>query len=350
MNTGHPIVDAISEIRLEGRLVPHAWRRHPKMRTPANRPYNAAIDLLADVVYFHRLTLHRDEQSGAVTHATKKFEADRYRIDYRRWSEENGYTKRQAQDAAAFLKKQGICKVEIDDHTTPTGHIIYNAVFITPIVQMILKLNDAPSSHPLPKIREGYPEFSGQVYRKTVTHGPKIRDSYTKSTAKNTQRKQQQANDVDAFDSLESSEPQSDTETDHIAQKLQALGVTLKVARQLAASSPAECLRQIELLPHRPQVKNPAPLLIAAIRDAYAAPVGYAETPVVAPLSEAETADRDAKRNAQLKHLENAAIRVLEAQSPSYLAALKKDKPNLNVVEYVLRIHTNELDAELRKP
>jgi hypothetical protein len=198
MTAGHPVVDGIGAIHLEGRLIPHTWRHQAKLRTQANRPHNCAIDLLADIVYWHRPAKGHDEQSERLTSAAKKFEADRYRIDYKQWAAKNGWTDRQVRDAAAFLKKQGICKVEVENYTSPNGYTIYNAVFITPDVDVIFELNhlgDAPrKARTAVSEKPGTPpENLGPVSHKNGRHLPKKRDSLTKGSAKISQSTQQTA-------------------------------------------------------------------------------------------------------------------------------------------------------------
>jgi hypothetical protein len=259
--TGNKIVDAIGQIHFEGRLIPHTWRHHPKLRTPAGKLYNCAIDLLADIVYWHRPTVHRDEASGRVTHSTKKFQADRYRIDYQQWADENGYTKRQAQDAAAFLKKQGICLVELDNYQTPTGHTIYSAVFITPDVDALIELNGGEG---VPKIREGGHGFSGGGSRKTERGGPKIRErTVPKSTTQTSTKVSHTADGVRASDKSSQSE--------QVATQLIGAGLSPKDAARLIADVGADqCQRNLNP-PGIGAAKNRLAYLKSAIRGDYAA-------------------------------------------------------------------------------
>ena len=149
--TGHPIVDQIGEIHFEGRLIPHAWRRHPLLRNDAGKTSGCVLDLLADIVYFHRPSQKFDTASGRLLYHYKKFETDRYRIDYAAWCEANGYSDDQVRRAVAFLRSKGIIMVEVEDYTPPSGRVIVSAVFITPSVGAIIALND-PDFMPPPEL------------------------------------------------------------------------------------------------------------------------------------------------------------------------------------------------------
>ena len=301
--------------------------------------------VLSQIVYWHLPSKKDGAAKMKVEHDGMLWIA-KARAD---WWGECRVNARQMDRVIAILKEKGL--IEIGNwkfNGVPMLHVrIVEEKFLELWESVIASYFPVSASGFYESVKSTSPNRDATSRNGEVDFTQSVKSYSTESTAKNTQRKQQQANDDVAFDSIESSEPQSETETDCIAQKLQALGVTPKVARQLAASSPEECLRQLELLPHRPQVKNPAPLLIAAIRDVYAAPAGYEETPVVAPLSAAETAARNAKRQAQLKHRENAAIRVLESFPTAYRESVAKDKRS--ILDFVTQIHPNELAAELRK-
>jgi hypothetical protein len=341
LKTGHPVVDAIGEIHFEGRLVPHAWRRHALLRTPANRPYNVAIDLLADVVYWHRPTVYRDEQSGRVTHAAKKFEADRYRIDYAQWAEENGYTKRQAQDAAGFLNRQKICVVQVENYTTPAGWTIYNAVFITPIVSAIIALNENPgdltqkTGTPIPKIRDTPHKNTRPVSHKRGTGITANRVSLTKPSAEISTENQHQD---DAFEKITLTE----AETSELISRLEGYRVEPTAASYLVSRYPDRVRHVVEYL-----AANPAQ--VAKLKSGAGARSMIEQPEKWGAVWEQPTEPARASKRATKERpaeLLAAIEKVYQAQPANYREIIDKDK--LGRVKYIEKYHADEIAEALR--
>ncbi|MFH4113411.1 Lrp/AsnC family transcriptional regulator, partial [Acinetobacter baumannii] len=59
--TGHPVVDKIASLNIEGNVIPANWFNTFKLEN--GKPDTNAVILLSEIVYWHRPTIVRDEDS-----------------------------------------------------------------------------------------------------------------------------------------------------------------------------------------------------------------------------------------------------------------------------------------------
>lgn len=125
------VVKQIAQIVFQGDIIPPQWFQCPILKTSKGKTYLLAINLLANFVYWYRPRAVRDEASGALIRYEKKFEADKLRVDYKKLAVRFGVTKRQVQDACAFLRKAELITIELRT-VIFAGTAINNVVFIEP--------------------------------------------------------------------------------------------------------------------------------------------------------------------------------------------------------------------------
>lgn len=130
--TGHPVVDAIGKINFEGHQVPHTWYEH---LTYTNKRgtycHHLAILLLADILYWHRPTLVKDEATGEILGWRKKFKSDKLQRSYKALATQLGATDRQVREAAHFLQNLGLIDLEFRTFETPEGLTLVNVMYIS---------------------------------------------------------------------------------------------------------------------------------------------------------------------------------------------------------------------------
>ncbi|MGQ0979487.1 hypothetical protein ACT4V8_13270 [Acinetobacter baumannii] len=78
--TGHPVVDKIASLNIEGNVIPANWFNTFKLEN--GKPDTNAVILLSEIVYWHRPTIVRDEDSGHIVSVKKKFKADLLQRSY----------------------------------------------------------------------------------------------------------------------------------------------------------------------------------------------------------------------------------------------------------------------------
>jgi hypothetical protein len=69
MKSGCNVVDQVGEMKIEGNLVPHLW--YKKITFSSGKAHFVAITLLADILYWYRPTLVRDESGDVIGTRTK---------------------------------------------------------------------------------------------------------------------------------------------------------------------------------------------------------------------------------------------------------------------------------------
>lgn len=134
------VVLDIGEIHLEGNITPHAWYRTPLLRHPNGKPNKVAIDILADLVYWYRPIIVRDDLTNLVLEVRQKFKGNKFQIYYQRWAEFFGYSHRQVKDGVAFLKAKGLITVEL--RTVEINGMRWgNVPFIEPVAAQVREIS-----------------------------------------------------------------------------------------------------------------------------------------------------------------------------------------------------------------
>jgi hypothetical protein len=272
-----PVVREIGAMHFEGNVVPHGWFQHPLLQHESGKANLVAITLLADVVYWYRPTVLRDEVSGCVVEVRQKFAADKLQKSYQAWADLFGLTKRQVQDAITFLKQRRILRVELRDVPTVTGAVLRNVVFIEPVPEMIRQLTDVPtpetatssspasspsllrSSRARPAMKgDTCPVQTGYVPRCKGTRisfhrGTNTETNSTKTSTKTTAAAEKgRSAPVDIQKRRSGSAAAVEEENEEIRgliASLLAAEVNRADAIRLARDRPEECRRQLEYLP-----------------------------------------------------------------------------------------------------
>lgn len=139
--TGNQIVDAMAKIRITGNIVNPNWFK--TILYENGKPNLNAIVILSDIVYWHRPTEIRDEETGEQIGLKKKFSGASFHRSYKQFHKQFGLTKRQVQLALQALEDLGVirrkyCTVEANGQTE------YNAMFIDLVPSVLQELTNPP--------------------------------------------------------------------------------------------------------------------------------------------------------------------------------------------------------------
>ena len=135
----NPVVTQFGQLHFDGNVTPHAWYQSPLLQNEKGKPNLVAITLLADLVYWYRPVVLRDEVSGRETGRRQKFSSDKLQKNYQKWGEVFGLTQRQVEDAMAFLKRGGLVTVETRAVVTQFG-TFPNCAFIEPVYAAVKEI------------------------------------------------------------------------------------------------------------------------------------------------------------------------------------------------------------------
>ena len=139
--SGSPIVDQMEKVRITGNVIHPNWYKNILYEN--GKPNLNAITILADIVYWHRPTEIRDEETGEQIGIKKKFKGDSFQRSYRQFQNLFGLSKRQVQLALQTLEDLGVIKrhyrsIEVN------GQMLYNAMFIDLVPIMLIRLSEEP--------------------------------------------------------------------------------------------------------------------------------------------------------------------------------------------------------------
>ena len=173
MNDLTPAVVAIGQLHFEGNIIPHTW--YKAITFPNGKPDVNGILILAEIVYWYRPTVERDEATGEVINIRKKFKADKLQRSYQSFADQFGLTRRQCEDAISRLVERGYITKETRTVDTSSGKL-GNVLFVEPVTDAIQRISSYDKT---------YKDTRSNV-EALAPHGM----TYTKnSDTKNTQRK-----------------------------------------------------------------------------------------------------------------------------------------------------------------
>lgn len=129
-STGNKTVDIVGTMNFEGNIIPNTWWQH--FRKPNGKPDLTCVVILSEIVYWHRPTIKKNEQTGMLERVSKKFKGDMLQKDYKDWEETYGFSEKQVREALkrmeamdGLVKRHVAEKVELDN-----GKVLYNVMYL----------------------------------------------------------------------------------------------------------------------------------------------------------------------------------------------------------------------------
>ncbi len=111
-SSGHDTVDQMAEWNPQGLVIPYTWFQTIQK---SDKPYMPAIVILAEIVYWYRPSIIRDEVTGRVLGYKKKFKADMLQKNRSGFADTFGLTKNQVYTGIDHLKELGVIKNHLRD-------------------------------------------------------------------------------------------------------------------------------------------------------------------------------------------------------------------------------------------
>lgn len=157
-----PVVDEVEKlfpVGLPGAFVPHAWFNSPTFKTKKGHTNLLAINILADILYWHRPRYKQDEMTNEIVAKENKFKRDKFHKTYEHWAEMFGYSKRAVQEACYFLKRLNLINIEVRNGIkTESGLTLNNVTYFEPVVDNVRLLNfESKEKHPTENSKKIYP-------------------------------------------------------------------------------------------------------------------------------------------------------------------------------------------------
>ncbi len=183
-------VMALRDWRPAGQYIPYGWREH--LRYDNGKPHRNAIDVLSDIVYWHRPKTIVDKETNQVIGYEKRFDADLLQRSYEQLSSIFGLSKRQCRDAVTFLENKGVITRVFRTIKTQST-ILSNVLFIDLNVKKLFEIStpkaaiEAEKEAGLNHERHSYDIQTSHTLSRSNAIGVALESqTYTKTTTKNT--------------------------------------------------------------------------------------------------------------------------------------------------------------------
>lgn len=136
------VVNEISKVNFSGNIVPNSWWKH--LKNSSGKPYDKAIAILSEIIYWYRKTEIRDEITGHTIGYERKFCGDKLQHSYTAFAEKFGYTKREVKAAVDYLVSIGLVVTELRK-VKVQGVVQNNVMYIEPIPEKIIEISTPPT-------------------------------------------------------------------------------------------------------------------------------------------------------------------------------------------------------------
>jgi len=141
-------VAEMAEISLTGNIVPISWFQ--KLTFDNGKPDLNSILILADICYWYKPAVLRDERTGAVIGQKKKFAEDLLRKSYSDLQAQFGLSDRQLRDCFSRLENRGVIRRVFRTKNSSNGRQ-GNVMYIELFPSVVKELTHGNSSKPLTK-------------------------------------------------------------------------------------------------------------------------------------------------------------------------------------------------------
>lgn len=138
----HDLVGQMSKLALTSfgyLILPTEWFRLVRRRSGS--VHLAATVILAEVVFWYRFRIVRDEKSGKLLRTECRFSGDSFRRSLTGWSDMLGLSRKEVRNAIETLKRLGLITVTIE---RMPGSARYREMGISPVVKAIEAITHPP--------------------------------------------------------------------------------------------------------------------------------------------------------------------------------------------------------------
>lgn len=192
MSTGNKIVDAMSNVNISGNVISPMWYR--TVVKEDGKPHFLAIAILSDVVYWYRPRIVRDESTGNVIRATKRFADDLLQRGSKALAEQFGVSKRQITEALRMLEQIGvitrhyrIIERTYGDETVKIANVQYIELHVSKLIELSKLPDDSTENYPVyGKVSEGKTQDDARCGAKLPDPPTQNRGTNTEITAETT--------------------------------------------------------------------------------------------------------------------------------------------------------------------
>ena len=128
----------ITEINLEGNIIPHNW--YSAIAKPNGSPDMISIILLSEIVYWYRGIPVKDEATGQFLGYKKKFKEDMLQRSYKSLEDQFGFSKEQIKRSLVRLEQLGLIKRVFKNIELENGNKLTNVMYIKIYPEKVMEI------------------------------------------------------------------------------------------------------------------------------------------------------------------------------------------------------------------
>ena len=149
MDKINPVCLQIQQINFEGNIdiIHRNWYKHLKLKD--GKPDIVTMIILADIIYWYKLSEIRDQHTGETVGYKQRFREDKLQRSYSDYEKTFGFTKLQSKRATDKLQQLGLIKKEFRT-ITYGNRKINNVLYIEPVPEMVNHITN--SNIPIPSL------------------------------------------------------------------------------------------------------------------------------------------------------------------------------------------------------
>lgn len=133
------ICTEMGSLHLEGNIICPSWYAAIKCGT-LQKTDLVAIQILADILYWYRPTIIRDEISGEIIEVKQKFKYDKLQKAYQQYSDLFGVTKERIKESIDNLVALNLVSREFRNIVTSSRLHLTNVMFLEPNLESVKKI------------------------------------------------------------------------------------------------------------------------------------------------------------------------------------------------------------------
>ena len=177
MTSGNITVDQMAQINLVGDIIPPIW--YQRIKKAEGKADFLAINILANICYWYRPVIVRDEQTDIIVEVKKKFKGDMLQKQYQDFADHFGCPKTSVKSSMDTLEELGLIKRHFEEISLENGTKLNNRMFIEIFPDKILDItfNETPR-----KESDTLPQKTMGGSPKKMTETPLKKSEYTNNT------------------------------------------------------------------------------------------------------------------------------------------------------------------------
>lgn len=167
----------MAQINLVGDIIPPIW--YQRIKKAEGKADFLAINILANICYWYRPVIIRDEQTDVIVEVKKKFKGDMLQKQYQDFADHFGCPKTSVKSSMDTLEELSLIKRHFEEISLENGTKLNNRMFIEIFPDKILDItfNETPRNN-----SDTLPKKSMGGSPKKVTETPPKKSEYTNNT------------------------------------------------------------------------------------------------------------------------------------------------------------------------